>query len=112
MKTNATILIIQLAFFVTMPLFAVTQDGSGTFSFDATQLLALLNPVVAWLVIQGVKLIGKINSTVILAILVPGLSLLGAYLLSLLAPDVNFWFALVIGFLATFIRELQKALTA
>lgn len=89
------------------PIFALTQDTEG---FDAVQLIALLNPVIVFLAIQGAKLVGKINSTVILAVLIPGLSLLGSYLIGLVVPELNFWAAAGFGFIATFIRELQKAL--
>ena len=100
-----------LALFCSPPLFAIAQDDSGGFTFDAVQLVALLNPVIVFLAIQGAKKITAINSTVMLAVLVPGISLLGAWLISLIVPDLSFLLAFVFGFLSTFIRELQKHLT-
>jgi len=105
------LLLFLMVLFVSPPLFAMTQDDAG-FSFDAVQLVALLNPVIVFLAIQAAKKITSINSTVILAVLVPGISLLGAWLVSLIVPDASFLLAFVFGFLATFIRELQKHLTS
>jgi hypothetical protein len=102
-------LLIAILFFVSIPLFAITQDTSG--GFDVSQLVALLNPVLVYFAIQLAKKITSINSTVILAVLVPGVSLLGSYLLSLVVSDGGFLLTFLIGFASTFVYELQKQLS-
>lgn len=101
------VLVILMALFFSVPVFAL-QDSEG--GFDPMELVAVLNPIVVFLAIQLSKKIVAWNSTVILAVLVPGLSLLGGWLVSFIFPDTSFLLTFLLGFVSTFVYELQKQL--
>ena len=89
--------------------FGLAQEDTGG-GFDPAQLITLLNPAIVFFAIQLAKKVTLINSTVILAILVPGLSLLGSWLVSLIVPDSSFFVTFLVGLVSTFVYELYKQL--
>lgn len=103
------VFLIVLLLLVSIPIFAFTQDNVG--GFDASQFITLLNPAIIFFAIQLAKKITAINSKVILAILVPGISLLGSWLVSLIVPDTSFLLTFIVGFASTFVYELYKQVT-
>lgn len=74
---------------------------------DPNALVALLNPVIIFIALQGVKLIKKIAPGWLLGLIIPGLSALGAYLVGLVSPDSSFILTFVLGFGSTFIHQLK-----
>lgn len=97
-----------LALFFTTPMFALQEDTGG---FEISQLLTLLNPAIVFFAVQASKKIIAFNSTVILAVLVPGLSLLGSWLIGLVVPDTSFFVTFLVGLASTFVYELYKQLS-
>jgi hypothetical protein len=110
MKTKILVLLGLLLFAVSVPAMAIIQDDGG--GFEASQLITLLNPAIVFFAVQLAKKVTLINSTVILAILVPGISLLGSWLISLVVPDTSFFITFLIGLGSTFVYELQKQLSS
>lgn len=102
------VLTLMLMMLSLTPLFALQDDTGG---FEVSQLLTLLNPAIVFFAIQLAKKVTLINSTVILAILVPGLSLLGSWLVSLIVPDSSFFVTFIVGLASTFVYELYKQLS-
>lgn len=77
--------------------------------------IAMLLPVIVWLATALVnwikaKLTGAgFGGAFLLTIIVPGLSLLGAWIdTQLLVPDVGFWYLFAYGLLGTFVNEIIK----
>lgn len=99
-----------LTFFFTLPVMAMVQEDTGG-GFQASDLIILLNPAIVFFAVQMSKKITMISSTVILAILVPGISLLGSWLISLVVPDSSFLVTFLVGLGSTFVYELQKQLS-
>lgn len=116
MKINLKFLFTMLLLLTIVPIFAFTQDNGSV--PDVTQpgnIVLLLMPAITWLAVEIVKRVlsalgGTIAGKWILGLLVPGLSALAAYLLTLYSPDTSFFLALLLGFASTFVDQLIKQL--
>ena len=77
-----------------------------------SEIIAILTPIVIFLVVQASKYItGKISGVYIVALIVPLLSLAVAYLTDAVAnPELSFWGQFGYGLLAVFVKELLKQL--
>lgn len=77
----------------------------------ATDLIVILTPLVIWGATELLKFaLPKVSGWVIVTLVVPVLSLVGAYIAPLLGAS-DFWVQFGVGLLAVFINELKKQLT-
>jgi hypothetical protein len=109
MKTLKNLFTLLLLLAV-VPVFALTQDVPDV--TNPASLVVLLMPAITWLAVEAAKKISTLlgNAGIaggwILGLIVPGLSALLAYLLTLVSPDASFGLAFVLGLGSTFINEL------
>lgn len=74
-----------------------------------TEIIALLAPIVVYAVTYVVKwALPKIPGWTIVSIVVPGLSVLAAFIATLLVPGLSFLIQVVLGLLAVFVANLIK----
>ena len=75
-------------------------------------LINILFPLVVWAITELIKKFGPtIPGWVIVSVLVPALSAVIAYIGTLVVPESTWLVSFVLGFLATFVRELIKQLS-
>jgi hypothetical protein len=76
------------------------------------ELIVALSPVVVYIAVQVVKMVaGRLPGAVIVAIIVPLLSLLVAFVTDLIvSPDISFWAQAGYGLLAVFVNEIIRQL--
>lgn len=77
-------------------------------------LIVLIAPVIVYLSTATVNYLkhltgnGGFGGTILTTLIVPLLSLLAAWIVSLVAPQSNFWITFAIGIAGTYINELLK----
>lgn len=114
MKLNFNYLLaLFLMLFCVVPVLALQEVIPDV--TDPNQLVSLLAAPITWLAVEGAKkLVGALGGSLtggwILALVVPGLSALGAYLITLLEPDASYIATLLIGLGSTFIDQAIKKL--
>lgn len=110
MKFNLKFLLTIVALVLAVPVFALVSQEVPDIT-DPSNLVVLLMAPITWLAVEAAKLIkkligGSIAGGWILGLIVPGLSALGAYILTLVVPDAPFLVALGLGLASTFVDQL------
>lgn len=77
----------------------------------AEQIILILTPLIVFLVTELVKyLLPKVSGWIVISIFVPIVSLVAAWVSSMVISGDNFWAQAGIGLLAVFVNELIRQL--
>ncbi len=73
------------------------------------EIINLLAPVVVWVAVKAFKwLLPKVPGWTILSIVVPALSAVAAWIVSLISPESSFLLQVILGLLSVFIAEIIR----
>lgn len=78
---------------------------------DITQIITLLMPLIVFGATELVKVVNRnISGVLVVAVVVPGLSALIAFIGTLITPEATWLVNFVVGFISVFVNELIRQL--